>query len=126
MVKRGDPGFTKKFNLFYGDSRWKNANNEVDLLNLYMDKIRIHRDIVVPIKIKKDRGGSYYYHLIFATIETKAGSPWMEGVYAIKNKIEKNYGQTVERSLKVLSNKNTDLLGLLKEEKEPQKSLDAF
>ena len=126
MAKREDRGFPEKFDRFYGDRGWFKAENAEDLLKIYMEKIGIYRDIVESIKIKKDKGGSFYYHLIFATIKTKSGSPWMKGVYAIKNKIEKNYGESVERSLMVLSNKNADLLGWFEEEEGSQRKLDSF
>jgi three-Cys-motif partner protein len=126
MAKRGDSALANKFDLFFGDKRWKNAESEEDLLDLYIEKIRYYRNIVEPIKIKKDRSGSYYYHLIFATIETAGRSPWMAGVYAIRNKIEKNYGGSVERALQVLSNKNADLLGWFTGDESPQRSLDSF
>jgi len=49
----------------------------------------------------------------------------MAGVYAIRDKIEKNYGKSVEHAIEVLPNKNADVLGWFIGE-EAQKGLDYF
>lgn len=99
-----------KFNEFFGNDEWKNANNAYELLNIYMNKIRDNnRELVESIDIKSTKGGQFNYHLIFATKRTKSGSPYFDVVKRLKERTEKSYGQLVDKALKILTGKSTDL-----------------
>ncbi|MBI4895642.1 MAG: three-Cys-motif partner protein TcmP [Candidatus Aenigmarchaeota archaeon] len=58
--------------------------------------LEIGKDISTEIKIKADRSGSFYYHLIPAVTRTSGGSPWFRVFVELKNLIEKFDGDILE------------------------------
>ena len=102
---------------FYGDDTWKTATSEKDLLEYYKKKISnvkilqtdASRTLIKDVNVESQRGG-FHYNLIFATRETKTGSPWFESVVgSIKKRTEKNTGKFVKLALDILSGRSTNL-----------------
>lgn len=92
---------------FFGNDDWKYAKGRDDLLKLYENNLRIYRSNIIDVLIQ---GKNFKYHLIFATRETKGGTPWLQAVTYIKDKIEEFGGERLIRTiLGYLSGKNPRL-----------------
>jgi len=83
----------RQFNDFFGDESWLNVpapgkgGKAEDLLNLYIEKIKKYRDIVIPIKVKGLKG-NFCYHMIVATKRTGGTQRWLDAIYKVKEKVE--------------------------------------
>lgn len=103
--------FEAPLNKIYGDDRWKIANNQKDLLNIFINRIREYRANVKDIDVKtRRRGLDFHYNLIFATRETSGGTPWFENVIGnLKRRVENNPGEYVRNALAVLTGRIKNL-----------------
>lgn len=90
-----------------GEGTTKLAGGRDDLLQLYEDNLRKYRSNIMDVLIKGDK---FRYHLIFATRETKGGTPWLKAVKYIKDNIEEFGSEKLIRAiLGYLSGKNPRL-----------------
>lgn len=85
---------------FYGDDSWKHAENEEDLLRLYINKIKGLGRVVVPVRV---RGSDlFYYDILTISRPTKGGNPWLKAVSdRLKPFIERTDSETFARLLDV-------------------------
>ncbi len=113
---KSDEAISRKMTSFYGGKEWASAGDINDLLEIYENKIRKYRPIVMDIKIKGFLKYSYHYHLIFATKKTQKGSPWSRAVEHMKNKIESYTGDATKVALDVLMGRARDLSWFVQEE----------
>lgn len=73
---------------YFGNTEWRKAKNEKDLLNLYVENIRRMNRIVHVVRVNGE--GMFYYHIVLATRPTSSGNPWLEPIEKrLKPKIEK-------------------------------------
>lgn len=99
-------------NNFFGDNKWINfvrnrgsgTTIEQAVLEYYKNKIRglEGRDrIVEEIRIMKTikKPSQLHYHLIFVTNKTASGSPYMQGVYKLKNLVEQGDQKLVDNAI---------------------------
>lgn len=94
----------KNFNELFGNEEWKNANNQQELVEIYLNQIRKYKKYVYTIPVYKTRQDKLY-DLIFATNNGGA-----------KNIIDDTKGildvvttELIESALKVATNKKKDL-----------------
>lgn len=94
----------KNFNELFGNEEWKNANNQQELVETYLNQIRKYKKFVYTIPVFKT-GENKLYDLIFATNNGGA-----------KNIIDDTKGildvvttELIESALKVATNKKKDL-----------------
>jgi three-Cys-motif partner protein len=83
IVKKKSRGWEKtekNLNNFFGDERWKYAEESNDLLNLYVQKIRTETSRKLVISLPVIGKGSYRYDIILATRVTRGGSPWIKSM----------------------------------------------
>ncbi len=85
---------------FYGDDSWKKASNDEDLLNIYIDKLRSKRDIVIPIKVMGSH--AFYYHILLAVRRTSRGNPWLSPIIkSLKPRIERTDSTVFNKLIEV-------------------------
>jgi len=108
---RGSKGNEEKLNRFYGDDRWKTCKSPEDLVVAYVNKVGERRGIVVPIYVKGPRGFQYY--VLYATITTSTGSPWVKGVTYLKQRVEGCDYRWVKGILNVLTGRQLTISDLI-------------
>jgi len=101
---------------FIGTEDWGKARKKEDLVEIYKKQVssvftaKGSRRLIDHVPIKGDiREGSFHYDMIFATRETKGGSPWFHNFMQYANKIVKQTGKAVERALNVMKGRETQL-----------------
>lgn len=128
-ANRGKEGDIRKIIKFFGNNikseiRFKKRGS--NLLKTYMDQIQWGgREITKNIKIKGGQG--YRYDLIFATRETRGGTPWIKAILHLKRKIEQYTGKAIRRALDICTGRSTGLDFFFPKIKDTQnKKLDAY
>lgn len=106
---RGWKATMERLNWFFGDDRWKNSEEAVDLLQCYVDKIRNEttRKIVLPLPVKGS--GSYRYDIILATRRTSGGSPWIKPMEELQEIMGGYRPEIVNKTLDILMKRQLSL-----------------
>ena len=100
-----------KLNTFFGDSRWTEYNSREECLEGYMLTIQesTSRDVVIPLQIRGPR--SYYYDLILATRTTRGGSPWLNPVKELQERLHRIGPGIMENVLNIVKGRQNTLNG---------------
>ncbi len=94
----------KNFDELYGTSEWKNANNQQELVEIYLKQLRKYKRFVYTISVFKS-GENKLYDLIFATNSVGAKNI-IDDTKRIMNVVTT---ELMESALKVATNKKKDL-----------------
>lgn len=95
------PADIKKLQRFFGTDEWKTCKNEEELFKLYLERIKEHREIVIPIKVTSPH--RFYYYIIVAVRKTKGSQKWVSVIEDTKEKIEKIRPEDLESVVRRLS-----------------------
>ena len=86
---------------FFGTDEWKACENEDALFELYLEKIREHREVTIPIKVKSPY--RFYYYMIVAVRKTRGSQHWVSAIEETKEKIEAIKPEDLENIIRRLS-----------------------
>lgn len=110
MNELEDSPNSQRMTSFIGSDQWRHCTRVEELLDVYKSQfVRQGRDIVENITIAKGGKGGHHYDLIFATKQTKSGSPWMDGVHYLKERIEQHTGKAAQMALDILTGRQPEL-----------------
>lgn len=127
--RQAGAGHKDSMNTFYGGEEWRAANADSDDLRaIYMGKLAgLERPIQEYIPVHS--GDLFYYDMIYCTRETSGGSPYIDTLQYMKEKIEPLTGEEVNKVLRFMRGDTTSL-DLFPEEEEDedenQMSLEQF
>jgi len=122
--------YDTKLNKFYGDDGWRAAVNtdQIDddaLRSIYMSNLaeqgRPEQEFI-PVQ----SGGSYFYDMIYCTRETAGGSPYVDSMSYMKDKIDQLTGDDVERVLRFMRGEQTGLDLFQEQDDDGQTGLGDF
>lgn len=107
---KGDktPADVERLQRFFGTDEWRACRNEEELFKLYLERIRKHREIVIPIKVTSPY--RFYYYIIVAVRKTKGSQKWVSAIEDTKEKIEKIRPEELESIVKRLSGSQEKLV----------------
>ena len=100
----------------FGDESWLDippkdkGGSADDLLNLYISKIRQHREIVIPIAIKGLKG-SFSYYMIVAIRKTKGSQNWVDTVEKVRDYVEKADDKFIKQLFSIYNQKQKTMNG---------------
>lgn len=106
---KGDktPADIERLQRFFGTDEWKSCKNEEELFKLYLERIREHREIAIPIKVTSPH--RFYYYIVVAVRKTKGSQKWISAIEDTKEKIEKIKPEELESIVKRLSGRQEKL-----------------
>ena len=90
---------TQKARSYFPDDRYLDLPSEDDREKYFCESLEScdNTDITIPIRIESgDSGGNYHYDLIYATRETRAGSPYQKAMKHMQQKIEPLDGDDIK------------------------------
>ncbi|ACV47688.1 hypothetical protein Hmuk_1574 [Halomicrobium mukohataei DSM 12286] len=95
-------------NNFYGNASWEAANSDDEFRTIYMSRLaETGRPVQEYIPVRS--GGQFFYDMIYCTRQTKGGSPYIQVLEDMKEKIEQLTGEDVERILRFMRGEQTSL-----------------
>ncbi len=100
---KNTPALENSLNRYFGGSLWKDCNTDDEYFQLYLSKIRQHKEVVVPIRVKGS--GGFYYYIIVAVRRTGGEQKWIDAVIRAKEKIEAASSHDAERFLDIYKGK---------------------
>ncbi|MEM3907069.1 MAG: three-Cys-motif partner protein TcmP [Nitrososphaerota archaeon] len=86
---------------FFGTDEWKSCKDEEELFELYLERIRQYREIVIPIKVTSPY--RFYYYIVVAVRKTRGSQKWISVIEDTKEKIEKIKPEELENIVRRLS-----------------------
>ncbi len=86
---------------FFGTDEWKACGNEDALFKLYLEKIRKHREVTIPIKVRSPY--RFHYYMIVAVRKTRGSQRWVSVIEETKEKIEAIKPEDLENIIRRLS-----------------------
>lgn len=94
---------------FFGNSSWKKAIREEDLVEIYkMNILKERKDaIIISTRINSKRGFNYY--LFFITHQTRGNNPWLDPIRSAKEEIEKNSDSAIKTLLDIIKKRQFTL-----------------
>lgn len=98
-----------KLNRFFGDTSWKKAKTEEDLVRIYEENILKGRGDARIISTQIRSKSGFLYDLIFITHKTKGGNPWLNPIQEAKQELEKHTDEAVKSLLHVITKRQGTL-----------------
>jgi three-Cys-motif partner protein len=96
---KNTPVLENSLNRYFGGNQWKDCGTDEELFQLYLSKIRLHKEVVIPIRVKGS--GGFYYYIIVAVRRTGGEQHWIDAVLRAKEKIEAASSHDAERFLEI-------------------------
>jgi three-Cys-motif partner protein len=100
--------YKTSMNNFYGNSAWEAAKDDDALRTIYMSRLaELNRPVQEFIPVRS--GGQFYYDMIYCTRETQGGSPYIQVLEDMEDKISQLTGEDIERVLRFMRGEQTAL-----------------
>lgn len=107
---RSNAVYEQSLNDFFGSDKWKAYSNDEELLGLYVENLRKHREVVIPIKVQSPE--AFYYYIIIAVRKTSGSQGWIQAIQRAKANIEQATSDDAKRLLDVYMGRQATINGL--------------
>jgi three-Cys-motif partner protein len=99
IARINDAAHEAALDAFYGTPEWRNCVSGDDLLTFYVQRLSIHRDVVIPVRVQGP--GVFHYHIIIAVRKTRGSQEWVDAIYRAREKIEQATSRDAEQFLDI-------------------------
>jgi len=96
---KNTPSLENSLNRYFGGNQWKGCSTDDELFQLYLSKIKQHKEVAIPIRVRGS--GGFYYYIIVAVRRTGGEQHWIDAVHRAKEKIEAASSHDAERFLEI-------------------------
>ena len=107
---KNNTAYEQSLDDFFGSDSWKACHNDDELLSLYVENLKQHREVVIPIKVQSPE--AFHYYIIIAVRKTAGGQGWIEAIHRAKANIEEANSDDAKRFLDVYTGRQATMNGL--------------
>lgn len=100
----------KRLDSFFGDTSWRNVPEDSSaewLYDFYLNRLEKHKSEVVEFRISMKGGGQY--RILIATRKTRGGSPWLDPVRELRDRLDGITDETLTKLVDVYKGKQRPL-----------------